>query len=506
MRRGWLGRQIVDARPERDSRNSGAPVALLGCWAILLLAWLVLGKRSLWFDELYALYAAFKPWQDLVGFLRALDAHPPLYPALLKLWTSSFGVSELAVRAPSVLAGLATGWGLWALGRESLGNLGAATSVLALVASPLFVEAAVDATRYALLTALLVWAAREAWHLASGHRRAAWPLIALGTLMLYTHYLGAVLVASLGAFGIAAGLRGRMFRVLFVPGLLFAPWVPVLLFHLSAGRLAPPWRPPFDFTLFFGVVHVLGFGGRVAGTQSSHVVASAQLALQVAMAAPVVALWITAWLALRKSEARLAEMVACFVGIPVAFLLGASAWTGSKVAYPRYFVPVVPFLALAVGALAQGWGRLPVAFRKVGLAAGCFTAVLGVASLATFASNPTAGAGDRKELARVLASRLRVGDALLVYPVWEFLALDYYLPWTRGQYVVLPSVWSEEGTAKLRQAVSRAVTGGRIWVVQGNPISRDHFEALYGPLARTHQVRYSKDFDGIRLTLFERRE
>ncbi len=200
----------------------------------------------------------------------------------------------------------------------------------------------------------------------------------------------------------------------------------------------------------------------------------------------------------------LARLVVCCVAGPALALLVFSAWSGYKVTYPRYLTPLVPFLAVSLGGLVGGWGNCSAPVRKIARVAGGSVLALSLISIGMFAWNSTAGAGDRKAVAQALGPRLRVGDVLLVYPQWEFLGLDYYLPWVRGQYVVLPSLWTEQATEALRDSVRRVSGSRRVWVVQGPPIPRDHFEALYRQLSTTHRVRYARDFDGVRLTLFVR--
>ncbi|MER3460757.1 MAG: hypothetical protein C4303_06440, partial [candidate division GAL15 bacterium] len=66
------GRAVMKGETPRVA----AWVATAGVGAV----WALLGTRSLWFDELYALHAAGLPWRELMTFLRLHDAHPPLYP------------------------------------------------------------------------------------------------------------------------------------------------------------------------------------------------------------------------------------------------------------------------------------------------------------------------------------------------------------------------------------------------------------------------------------------
>lgn len=80
-------------------------VALLGL-AAGVRVW-HLGTQSLWLDEAQFLQAATQPsLEQLVGFMREQDFHPPLYPLLLRAWVRVMGQSDVAVRALPLLCGL----------------------------------------------------------------------------------------------------------------------------------------------------------------------------------------------------------------------------------------------------------------------------------------------------------------------------------------------------------------------------------------------------------------
>lgn len=480
--------------------------ALLSAAALPLAVLVLVGGRSLWFDELFGLHAALRPWGDFVRFVRDHDVHPPAYYLLLRVWTRVFGISELALRALSAVLAVATLVVVRGRVRQRVGEAPAAVAVLALAASPLFLQAATEATRYALLTLLYSAAAWDAVSAVEKDARFPWRLAVLGTLLLYTHYLGAVLVASLAAFawweGGRRGLRTAA-AAFSVSGVLFAPWLPVLWHHLSAGRFDPPWRPALPATLPLQLLHVTGFGGRVAGTASYFSVSQAPLWAEVVLAVPVA---VVVGLGVRTLWGRslgLARLVACCAGLPAAALLGVSVVRQSMVAYPRYFVFALPFLAVAVGSLAGGLSTR--GSRVLAACCGAALVALSVWSLGLWGSNLTEGMGDRRALAAALRGKLRAGDAVLVYPRWESVGVDYYVPELHRRYLALAPGWTDQELRVLREEVRVVAGAERVWVVQGFPIPPAAFEAIYRQLARTHRVAYFGEFDGLRLTLFVRR-
>ena len=77
--------------------------------------------QSLWLDE--ATTARVVTQYDYFGIISKFslsDFHPPLYYVFMKFWTGIFGASEIALRMPSVIFSLATGYliylmaGVWA--------------------------------------------------------------------------------------------------------------------------------------------------------------------------------------------------------------------------------------------------------------------------------------------------------------------------------------------------------------------------------------------------------
>lgn len=77
-------------------------VALFAGVLAALLAIFLSAGQSVWFDEGYSILLAKRSVGDLLA-LTAVDAHPPLYYLLLKLWGGIFGFSEIALRSMSAV-------------------------------------------------------------------------------------------------------------------------------------------------------------------------------------------------------------------------------------------------------------------------------------------------------------------------------------------------------------------------------------------------------------------
>src|SRR3989339_1204426 len=68
-------------------------------------------NQSLWLDEAVTAKVVMNyGFTEIVSKFSPTDFHPPLYYLFMKLWTNVFGYSEIALRMPSVLFSLMTGY------------------------------------------------------------------------------------------------------------------------------------------------------------------------------------------------------------------------------------------------------------------------------------------------------------------------------------------------------------------------------------------------------------
>jgi uncharacterized membrane protein len=92
---------------------------LLLIFIIAFLIRLVALNQSLWLDEAITAQVVKEfEWLGILSKFLPYDFHPPLYYLLMKFWTSIFGYSEIALRMPSVIFSLATGWVIYLICRR----------------------------------------------------------------------------------------------------------------------------------------------------------------------------------------------------------------------------------------------------------------------------------------------------------------------------------------------------------------------------------------------------
>ena len=176
--------------------------------AILALALVVrIREASLtpfWFDELFTLGVARVPVREALGVLRQ-DMHPPLYFLAVSGWRALVGEGEVALRLPSIAAGVATVAVTWALGREVFGPRAGLLAALLLALHRSQVASSVELRSWAwlwLLQTLAVWSALR-W-VRHARRRDAAGFVMAATLALWTHYLALMVLPVVGLWGLLA--------------------------------------------------------------------------------------------------------------------------------------------------------------------------------------------------------------------------------------------------------------------------------------------------------------
>jgi mannosyltransferase len=176
---------------------------LLACALLILLGvvcrWPALGS-SLWIDELHTSWVVAGGWHEVAA--RAHQGNQsPLYFGVLRGWVGVWGSSELTLRFPSLLAGLALLPGLYGLVRRWTGQVMPGLLVGLFVAiDSRFIFYATEARPYALVQLVALW------HIVSACRRrqteGPWrrlELILSGALLFHLHYTGSLLwIASAG--------------------------------------------------------------------------------------------------------------------------------------------------------------------------------------------------------------------------------------------------------------------------------------------------------------------
>lgn len=137
-------------------------------------------NQSLWLDEgIETIAVKSNSLIDLVTKYAVNDYSPPLYHAVLKLWTNIFGYSEIALRLPSVIFGVLAVYFVYKIAGKKLGMI--AGTFMAL--NPLAIYYSQEARRYSMAAAAVT---ASVWFFSKKN----WPAWAIFFIIaLYTDYL-----------------------------------------------------------------------------------------------------------------------------------------------------------------------------------------------------------------------------------------------------------------------------------------------------------------------------
>ncbi|MGH2956938.1 MAG: glycosyltransferase family 39 protein [Solirubrobacterales bacterium] len=394
--------------------------------------------RGIWVDEAISVHQAQMSLPDMLDDLRETDRHPPLHYLILWVVVRLFGVGELAVRAPSILASVALVPALFVTARELFDRrTGLVAAALAAVA-PLVIWYGQEARMYALfmlLATLALWA--QVMVLRDGRRRYWVAYGAITIALLYTHYFAIIPIAIQQlVFAIAAWKRAH--AGLPVRNLMIGCWLTWLALLLAAAPLAPFAHEQFEHDQAAGT----GFGG-VPGAgapttpDGSSVSAYAVLSnfvwaiwgyhadstmLRIAALWPLLMLLSLGLLGQRRSASTRVVLALALGPVIALLLIGLEKRDLFEV---RYFMGAVPMMLLLLARAVAGGTRrrTPALVASAVLVA---TLVVGLADQQLNSRNPRAY--DFKGALTPVAERVRPGDTVVYAPEYLRDVIGYYAP------------------------------------------------------------------------------
>jgi len=341
--------------PPRESQLNRL-VGHLPLSVILLMALVTrsyrLGRLGFWYDEGASAYMA----EAIRAHGWTFDLHPPLYVALLAVW-STVADSDLWLRSLSVVFGVATVAVIYALGRTLFTRASGLWAAALLSVTYFHVKYSQEARMYALMGLLFATAFWGLVIAVRDQRRAGWIMYGVAaSLLMYSHGIGVVYVTALALLFplLAPQLDGwRPWRPWVIAnaaiGVLFLPWIAVVAQRVPDVR-SRLWIPPGDAEPpFFSTLQLL--------TVSTIPPLSSMLRSRLGPMAPVsLGRWVwfvpilavTLWLVTRmaRRDARATQILLLAYAVPIALLSAASAVV-APVLIPRVLLPaVVPVVVL----------------------------------------------------------------------------------------------------------------------------------------------------------------
>jgi uncharacterized membrane protein len=206
-------------------------------------------RSDLWLDEALSVNIARLPFGQLDHALRH-DGAPPLYYALLHVWSAALGSGDWAVRSLSGVCMVGTAIALWFGGRRVADRAGGWIAVMLVASNPYAIRYATETRMYALEMLLVAWgilAFRRALESPTAGRLAQFGLVV--ALLLYTQYWALYLLLVVGALLVVLAWRGpsrdparRMLLAMAIAALTFVPWLPTFLYQRA--HTGTPWGTP----------------------------------------------------------------------------------------------------------------------------------------------------------------------------------------------------------------------------------------------------------------------
>jgi 4-amino-4-deoxy-L-arabinose transferase-like glycosyltransferase len=329
------------ARTRPGSREAWLLGGLILLAAALRFA--TLGVQSLDADEGFTAEIARKSFGAAMSQIPHTESTPPLYYALVWLWTKLFGTTEWGLRSLSALAGTALVPVVYAIGTALKSRRTGLIAAAFVAVSPLLVWYSQEARAYSLYVLL---AAVAFLFLVRG--RAGWWALA-SAAALATHYFAAVVVVPMALWLLYRRGRTALWAVAGVA--LAAAALAPLLVH-QAEHVSRPWADALSVT------------DELLATSQSFLVGMTWTWLIHRPGVIVLGLLAVAmaWRARKHREALLPGAVAAF-GLAVPFL---STLLGAKYFTPGNELAVWPLVAVV---LAIGASRLPAAAFCAGMLA-----------------------------------------------------------------------------------------------------------------------------------------
>lgn len=461
-----------------------------------------LGRQSLWFDEIDVVVRAQRPFREVLKTFTTAGENGPFYNLLLALWIRVAGISEVAVRFPSAVAGTLSVPLLYLLGRRMAGSSVALLAAGLLAISPYHVWYSQEAKMYALIVLLALLSSVTLVEALERNRAVWWVAWAVvTTLMFYTHVVSILVFAAQALYVVLArrSWPGRERGFLLAAAALTLPYIPVGLwaFDVVSGR-ARSWQP--DVSLW-DVLHVVIVKFAVFRADQAVERWAGLLYVVLAVCGAVV-------LARRGERGRWWLLAGSLALVPVVGLFVVSL--RQSVFQDRYAIVALPALLLLVAAVVA-WLLRDRRLWPLGVIAVTLLLVFSWGPLRDVVRSSQAEKEDWRSGYAEIARRVEPGDVYLIVPGYMTTTLQYYNqrePILRGHPVAVVTnvrdtgISSDDLVAELRPQIKGA---SRLWLIKSpdraDPEDPQHFLETW--LAANGTVTYERVLNGVIIRLYE---
>lgn len=461
-----------------------------------------LNRQSLWFDEIDVVIRAQHPLSQVLHTFIAVGENGPLYNILLALWIRVAGISEIAVRFPSAVAGVLAIPLIYLLGRRLAGARVGLVAAGLLAISPYHVWYSQEAKMYAMVV-LLALASSYAFVEALERNRRLWwaAYVMVTTLLFYTHVATVLIFVAQSLYAVVTrrAWGGRERNWLIAVGVLTLPYVPIALWALKViGGQVVTWQPDvgiWDALRIFSIKFAINRYDMAIQER-----AAILFAVLAGLGAMV--------LVFRRQRGYWWLLLVSLSTVPVVGLWLVSL--RQSVFSDRYGIVALPAYLILV-AVAVTWMTRHRLFWPAG--------VVAVFLLLSFAWGPlrdvnridTAQKEDWRSAYAWVADNAQPGDVILVEPGYMITTYQYFAQreprLARNEALAVPSFRAEwfDRTAMVQMLREQAGDATRLWLVQ----SPDRLDAedpdaiLESWLAENGTKLDELRVNGVRVTPYE---
>lgn len=467
-----------------------------------------LQSKSLWTDEAWSLQFAHL---DVLQILQLRDNNPPLHNLLMHFWVGTFGDTEFSIRFLSVIFGILSVIMIYRVGCLLFNaQVGVLSSIL-LGASVFHVQYSQEARHYTLvafLSLLSFYFFVALLGRIGGKRRVAVGYVLSNALLLYTYPLASLVMFVQNVYAVTlfflSPLRtgslsirkwlGLQFAVI----MLFLPWLPILIGQVGKVQGGfwvprPSWHSLIDTLVFYssGSRYLLGlflllmiismtkFERLTGKLESGNFFSSVDR---------------YSWMVhLSKSGTIYFLLIWLIIPIVVPFVVSQFS---SPIYWPKYTMPAsLAFYILA----ARGIENL--SYKPVQVLIILILVLLSFKNLSEYYS--AAGEEQWREATAYVEANAQKGDVLLFH--WADGGFNYYSKRQDLVRTVFPNNTSGDVDAvNIRNLELSIVHYDRVWLVLSH--SRDTLNLIYDNLNVSRDLVDSKEWVGIKVYLFKRRD
>jgi mannosyltransferase len=469
--RSWIdpairpgGHRRRQASEQQSSARSPWPVLALPVALVTGVVAVIGIGRDMWVDEYVTAYVTGLSWEDFRRLVGNQDIVHCLYYVAMRLWTSVFGTSLLALRLPSVIGMAVAAGALALLGRRLHSAALGVTAGLVFAVLPAVSRFGLEARSYAWVIALAVLSTLALTSALERPRAWGWVLYFLVTVALtYLHFAAALVLVphALMAWYASRTTQASLFRRWLGAAAAVTVAAAPLLYLASRQAGQVSWVKN-DWA------GVRQYPGQLLSSEPvfwAVAMAAVVGAAQLAQARPGVASPLVAW--------ALVPPVLTYALNDVAHLFLAK--------YALFTLPAWALLVAAAAVVPLADSRPALSRRQLaGVAAGLLVLSLaGLEGQREARRSPLYGEPDFRAAARVVDAQARPGDGVVYVGTyrWGRLPFAYELRRAKPVDVFAETSMAENGwfsPQECRDPARCLRNVQRIWLVVTNFASDDY--------------------------------